>query len=51
MRKPTERTIRYQVNDWKPQEFIATKGQTDAEILAFLQGKHRNCTITILSNA
>lgn len=49
--KHIERSVWYRVNDWKPAEFIATKGQTDAELLAFFQSRHPGCTITILPHA
>ena len=43
------REITYQVNNWKPSVFVATKGQSDLEVLRILQAKYRSATIRLLS--
>ena len=43
------REIIYQINDWKPAIFIASKGQTNADVLRILAAKYRSVTIRILS--
>ena len=42
------REIKYQINDWKPAIFIASKGQTDSDVLRILEAKYRSVTIRIL---
>jgi len=45
----TMREIKYQINDWKPAIFIASKWQTNADVLRILEAKYRSVTIRILS--
>ena len=43
------REITYQVNNWKPSIFVATKGQSDLEVLRILQAKYRSVTIRLIA--